>query len=231
MHMSSAKKVENGANQEDQLQKELIQEICKSVTSISTTRGTAARVAAAEAKLNWNIQEEYLAETVIEAYKTMIECPKDINSSVAVFFNRGNLKISCDDQVKSQIDSWIQKAHTCANEIATTSAFLSKTKDEFHGNFTASSQRLVTTLEKITNWIKAHPEVGEIADIWSEVNNQWNQIAAELANFDQHILEFTKKFDDISKRAMLVREQITLIIKQSLLKPAAQGTPSTLHIQ
>jgi hypothetical protein len=229
--MSSAEKIKNGAHQDDPVRTELIQEICKSVVSISAIRGGAAKVAAAEAKLNWNIQEEYYAETEIEAYKTIIECPKDVSLYVAFSFQCGNVQISCDDKVTSQIDFWSQKAHRYANEIATASTSLSNAKDEFHSLFTLYSQRLATTLEKITGWVKAHPEVGEIADIWSEVNNQWNHIAAELTNFDQHIPEFTKRFDDISKRAVIAREQIISIIKQSLLKCPAQDTPSTLHIQ
>jgi uncharacterized coiled-coil DUF342 family protein len=231
MHMSSAKKIENGANQDDQVRTELIQQICMSVATISVTRGVAAGVAAAEAKLNWNIQEEYYTETEIEAIKTMMECPKDVKSSVIVCFNAKGGKLSYD-KATMEIDYWRQQAHTYANEIATASASLSKVKDEFHRNFTVSSQRLTATLEKIMSWVKAHPEVGEIADIWSEVNSQWNHIAAELTNFDQHILEFTKKFDDVRKDAVIAREQIIpIIIKQSLPKRPAQDTPSTLHIQ
>jgi hypothetical protein len=232
--MSSAEKIENGANQDDQVRAELIQQICISVVSISVTRGRAANVAKKEAKLNWNIQAEYYAETQIEVYKTLTESPKYVKLPVAASFKfkNSNAKKFSYDGVTPQIDLWSQEAHTYAKEIATVSASLSKAKDNFRSRFTVSSRDLATTLEKITSWVKAHPEVGEIADIWSEVNNQWNQIAAELTDFDQHILEFTKRFDDISKRAVIAREQIIpIIIKQSLLKPATQDTPSTLHIQ
>jgi hypothetical protein len=228
--MSPAGKIENGVDRDNQMRTELIQQICESVISISATRGVAAMVAAEEAKLNWNIQEEYVTETQVEAYKTLTECPKYVKSSAAASFSCGDMKLSYD-KATQKIDFWSQRAHTYANEIATISASLSKIKDDFRYNFTVSSQRLTATLEKITNWVKAHPEVGEIADIWSEVNKQWNHIAAELTNFDQHILEFTKRFDDISKRAVIAREQIISIMKQSLLKPTAQDTPSTLHIQ